>query len=197
MQAASNERHRLIEAHLPLVRRVARRYAGRGEQPDDLAQVGALALVRAVDRCDPERRELGAYLAACIDGEVRHYLRDRVAPLRVPRSAERPTVTPLEEAIAPDGPALDDALLDRAALATAARRLDERERVIVLLLFFGDWTQAQVAGQLGVSQPQISRLLESAMRKLRRGLDESALSQSPRAATLRSDGDGRRQVAGA
>jgi RNA polymerase sigma-B factor len=195
--AASEERDRLIEAHLPLARRVARRYAGRGEGSDDLAQVGALALVRAVDRCDPARRELPGYLAACIDGELRHYLRDRAAPLRVPRTAARPRVTTLDDDMAADEHSLDEELLDRAALASAARRLDERERIVVLLVYFCDWTQAEAARELGLSQPQISRILGRAMRKLRRGLEGHPLSPSPRAATLRDDGDRRREAADA
>src|SRR3954467_3686837 len=93
MSAVGEERRQLIEAHLPLSRRVALRYAGRGERSDDLAQVGALALVRAVDRCDPERPELGAYLARCVEGEIRHYLRDRASVVRVPRSAPPGAVT--------------------------------------------------------------------------------------------------------
>jgi RNA polymerase sigma-B factor len=188
--AAADERLRLIEAHLPLARRLALRYAGRGETTDDLVQVGALALVRAVDRCDPTRRELPAYLARCVDGELRHHLRDRISVLRVPRRSPRATVLAIDADLADESLALDEELLERAAVASAARHLDDRERRIVLLLYFCDWTQAEAAETLGLSQAHVSRLLGRAMGKMRRHLD-APLSRVARAGTLREDGDGR------
>jgi RNA polymerase sigma factor (sigma-70 family) len=156
---------------------VARRYAGRGERPDDLAQVGALALVRAVDRCDPSRVELPAYLARCVEGEIRHHLRDRAATVRLPRHV--PPLPPAGSLVDDELPgpeeALDDVLLDRATVASA------------LLLFFCDCTQADVAARLGLSQAHVSRLLGGAIEKMRRRLEGPTLSPPARAATLRSD----------
>jgi RNA polymerase sigma-B factor len=196
MIAAGDQRRRLIEAHLPLARRVARRYAGRGERPEDLAQVGALALVRAVDRCDPSRPELPAYLARCVEGEIRHHLRDRASAVRLPRQAPRQlhAAAQLDDEIACPKAALDDVLLDRAAVASAARCLDERERWIVLLLFFCDCTQADAASRLGLSQAHVSRLLGGAIAKMRRRLESPLLSRPARAATLRGDGHGHEQA---
>ncbi|HWM14541.1 MAG TPA: sigma-70 family RNA polymerase sigma factor, partial [Gaiellaceae bacterium] len=48
-------RERLIEQYLPLVRSLARRYANRGEQLEDLVQVGCIGLIKAIDRFDVER----------------------------------------------------------------------------------------------------------------------------------------------
>ncbi len=198
MIAAGDERRRLIEAYLPLARRVARRYAGRGERPEDLVQVGALALVRAVDRCDPSRAELPAYLARCVEGEIRNHLRDRASVVRLPRRPRQTAVAMLEidDDLAGAGAELDEVLIDRAAVASAARGLDDRERWIVLLLFFCDCTQAEAAARLGLSQPQVSRLLEAAMTKMRRQLVGPALSRPARAATLRGDGHGHEQAVG-
>ena len=80
--AATSEARRLaIEQHLPLVYAVARRFAHRGEPLEDLVQVGALGLIKAVDRFDPARGvTLGAYAAPTIAGEIRRHLRDRVDP---------------------------------------------------------------------------------------------------------------------
>jgi RNA polymerase sigma-B factor len=196
MTGAGEQRRRLIETHLPLTQHVARRYARRAEQTEELAQVGALALVRAVDRCDPEREQLPAYLARCVEGEVRHYLRDRAAVVRIPRAAvPAPAIVSLDDDVADDRAALDDALLDRAALVAALRDLDARERLIVLLVFFYDRTQAEAATEIGISQPHVSRLLKGAMRKLRRRMAAGALSQTPEGATLSSDGERRRQDA--
>jgi RNA polymerase sigma-B factor len=66
-----------IEAHLPLVRSIARRYAGRGEPLDDLVQAGTVGLIKAVDTYDPDRgRDLAALARPAIEGEIRHHLRD-------------------------------------------------------------------------------------------------------------------------
>ena len=82
------ERSRLIEQYLPLARGAARRFARRGVERDDLTQVASLAIVRAVDRCDPRRSELlPAYVSRSVDGELRRHLRDRAAAVRVPRAA--------------------------------------------------------------------------------------------------------------
>src|SRR3954469_18825331 len=72
-----SSRTEVIEAHLPLVRSIARRYAGRGEPLEDLVQVGTVGLIKAVDRYDPERhRDLAALARPSIEGEIRHHLRD-------------------------------------------------------------------------------------------------------------------------
>ena len=85
-------------------------------------------------------------------------------------------------------------LLDRAAVASAARSLDDRERWIVLLLFFCDCTQADVAARLGLSQAHVSRLLGGAIEKMRRRLQGPTLSRPARAATLRGDEHGHEQA---
>jgi RNA polymerase sigma-B factor len=83
-------RERLIEAHLPLVRTLARRHTGRGESLDDLVQIGAVGLIKASDRFDASRGVAFATFAApAIDGEIRRHLRDRSSSLRIPRGLQR------------------------------------------------------------------------------------------------------------
>jgi RNA polymerase sigma-B factor len=59
------------------------------------------------------------------------------------------------------------------SLPPAMARLTERERRIVALRFYGNQTQSSIAGQLGVSQMHVSRLLAGALRKLRAHLTEA------------------------
>jgi len=69
-----------------LVRSVARRYARGGEPVDDLVQVGAIGLIKAVDRFEPARgSDLRAVAVPAIEGEIRHHLRDRTQLVRTPR----------------------------------------------------------------------------------------------------------------
>ena len=83
-------RDRLIASHLPLVKSIARRYVGQGEELDDLVQVGAVGLVKAGDRFDPGRGVAFATFAGpVIEGEIRHHLRDRTSAVRIPRELER------------------------------------------------------------------------------------------------------------
>jgi RNA polymerase sigma-B factor len=193
---ADAERRRLIEGYLPLVERVARRFAGYGEGADDLEQVGALALVRAIDRHDPVRSDaLPAYVSRCVEGEIRRHLRDHSAAVRVPRTerawgdptvatARRPLL--LQDDDATDGgKPPDDVSLSRALVARAVRALDGRQRRIVLLRFFLDRTQEEIAVELGLSQAHVSRLLDDALDKMRRRLQrDESLYQAKRRATL-------------
>jgi RNA polymerase sigma-B factor len=90
--AAERARERLIESHLPLVRAIARRYAGRGESVEDLVQVGSVALVRASDRFDPDRGvSFGAFASPAVEGEIRRHLGDQTGSLRIPRQLRQMT----------------------------------------------------------------------------------------------------------
>lgn len=79
-------RDRLIQQYMPLVKSLARRHSMRGEQYEDLVQVGCIGLIKAVDRFDPQRRvEFGAFAIPNVAGEIKRHLRDRGWPIRIPR----------------------------------------------------------------------------------------------------------------
>ena len=79
-------RERLIQQYMPLVKSLARRHSMRGEQYEDLVQVGCIGLIKAVDRFDPQRRvEFGAFAIPNVAGEIKRHLRDRGWPIRIPR----------------------------------------------------------------------------------------------------------------
>lgn len=177
-------RARVIEEYLPLVRRIARRFAGRGESVEDLVQVGSVALVTAVDRIDADRAAtLTAYVIRCVEGEIRRHLRDRSSVIRVPRRvqaehAERfvgDAEAVLELA---DEERAEDLALTRAIVSSAARCLDGRERRVVALRYFLDLSQAEVGEAVGVSQVQVSRLLRGASDKMRACLEDDRAAGS-------------------
>ena len=85
-QGDASSRDRLIADFMPLVRSVARRYSGRGEQFDDLVQVASVGLIKAIDRFDLERDvELVAFVFPTVVGELKRHFRDRVWSVTVPR----------------------------------------------------------------------------------------------------------------
>ena len=214
----------IVTQHLKLARRIARRYAGRGEPVEDLEQSALVGLVKAVNGYDPLRgHEFLAYARPMMVGEVKRHFRDQTWAVRVPRKLQEgraelsqavaalsqqlsrpPTVEELaaelrlsEEDLAslreaaaaynalslsiPEGPdetrtladtlgtadeALD-AVDDRESLHPLLDALPPRELRLILLRFFGNQTQAEIAAQLGVSQMQVSRLLAATLTRLR------------------------------
>jgi RNA polymerase sigma-B factor len=224
-------RDQLIAGHLQLARNIARRYAYRGDNADDVEQVASVGLVLAVDRFEPERgHDFLSFAVPTINGEVRRYFRDRTTAIRTPRRlralqagiytaadelaqrhgrAPRPSeiaahlevdVAIVLEALAARGVAHTDSLDEQAqgddgsekrlrfdaalahveeefdlvehreALTPLLDALPERERLILLLRFFGGKTQTEIGAQLGISQMHVSRLLSRTLGRLRRQL---------------------------
>lgn len=82
-------REELIRRYLPLVRSLARRFAGRGQPVEDLVQVGAIGLIKAIDRFDLGRGvELSTYATPTILGEIKRYFRDKGWAVKVPRALQ-------------------------------------------------------------------------------------------------------------
>jgi len=82
-------REQLIEQYLSLVRSLARRYSYRGEQLDDLVQIGSIGLIKAIDRFDLDRGvELTTYATPNIIGEIKRHFRDKGWAVRVPRGLQ-------------------------------------------------------------------------------------------------------------
>jgi RNA polymerase sigma-B factor len=79
-------RDELVTEHIGLARRLAHRFANRGEPYDDLVQVGSIALIKAVDRFDPERGvEFTTYATGTVIGELKRHFRDKGWAVRAPR----------------------------------------------------------------------------------------------------------------
>jgi RNA polymerase sigma-B factor len=82
-------RDELVELHMPLVIYLARRFSGRNEPMNDLVQVGAIGLIKAIDRFDPSRGlEFSTYATPTILGEIKRHFRDTGWLIHVPRRAQ-------------------------------------------------------------------------------------------------------------
>lgn len=217
-------RSEVICACLPMVRRAASRFSGRGENLEDLVQVATIGLIKAVDRFDPSRETpFVNYAMPTIIGEIKRHFRDKTWSVRVSRSRQElyleisrlmptmaqelgrsPSVADMAERLGisesevlagidcgqaysarslsnpignDDATSLADALgepderlesvADREALREALSGLPERERQILLLRFFANMTQSEIADRVGVSQMHVSRLLKRTLSDLR------------------------------
>jgi RNA polymerase sigma-B factor len=82
-------RQLLIERHVAFVRRLAKRYAHRGEATEDLVQVGCVGLIKAIDRFDGQyQTSLATYAAPNVLGEIKRHFRDKGWAIRVPRDVQ-------------------------------------------------------------------------------------------------------------
>ena len=222
-------REKLIEGNLRLVLSVIQRFDKRGENPDDLFQVGCIGLIKAISNFDPDKNvRFSTYGVPMIAGEVRRYLRDN-SPIRVSRSIrdvayrvlqckEQQTVRlgrePTLEEIAKEldipmadvSQAMDavcapvslydpvytdggdpltvmdqvrdtknteDGWMEHITLQNAFRNLGDREKQILSLRFYDGKPQMEVAGSLGISQAQVSRLEKGAISSLRKSVSIS------------------------
>lgn len=79
-------RNQLVENYLYMVEVLIRKYLNKGVEYDDLYQVGAMALVSAVERFDPDKGyEFSSFATPTILGEIKKYFRDKEWTLKVPR----------------------------------------------------------------------------------------------------------------
>jgi RNA polymerase sigma-B factor len=133
-------REALIHGFTPLVRNIARRFAGRGESNEDLVQIGLVGLIKAVDRFELDRGVVFSTFAfPYVIGEIKRHFRDRVwsvrlprplqeLALRAPREQERltrelgrnPTIREVAEALKTDEEDLLEALAARQAYKTVS-----------------------------------------------------------------------------
>jgi RNA polymerase sigma-B factor len=229
-------RDELAAGYLPVSQHIALRFRGRGQPDDDLRQVAAVGLIKAIDRFDPVRgTDFLSFAVPTITGEVRRHFRDAGWSVHVPRRlkelhqlvngavtelsnelnrAPRPSeiaeklgisIDEVHEgmdvgaAYAPSpldggsgngdddesGPKLTDRLgaddtgltdiENQVTLHPALAQLPERQRAIVLMRFFGDMTQTQIAKQINISQMHVSRLLARSLDQLRNALTDDEL----------------------
>lgn len=211
-------RDELIAGNLRLVLSIVQRFSSRGEDPDDLFQVGCVGLIKSIDNFDlGQDVKFSTYAVPMIIGEIRRFLRDN-SLVRVSRSTRdlayraltareelshmldrEPTaddiarklgeprsevVAALDAIVDPvslyepvwsdsgdsiyvmdqisDTENTDESWTEDLALKEAMKRLSPREKRIIELRFFRGRTQTEIAGEIGISQAQVSRIERSA-----------------------------------
>ena len=208
----------VVLVNLCVARSLARRFAGRGVDAEDLEQVASEALVKAAGRFDPAHgKDFLSFAVPTVRGELQRYFRDvgwvvrptrRVQEARwaiaraeaeltqrlghtpepdevmdelaltreeyaeaasangcfTPTSLDRPT------SVSDDGVTIGDLLPDqeaglpaceaRVVLAPVVQMLSERDRRVLFLRYFEDLGQKEIGSAIGVTQTQVSRILD-------------------------------------
>ena len=120
-------RDQLVEAHMPLVIYLARRFSGRNEPMNDLVQVGAIGLLKAIDRFDPGRGlEFSTYATPTILGEIKRHFRDTGWLIHVPRRAQE-----LQTTVNTARAELSQELGRAPTVAELAARIDVDEEIVL------------------------------------------------------------------
>ena len=219
----TSAREEMISGNLRLVLSVVQKFSNRGENLDDLFQVGCIGLMKAIDNFDISQNvRFSTYAVPMIIGEIRRYLRDNNS-IRVSRSmrdtaykamqvkeqlineySKEPTVeeiakvmgakredvvlalesivepVSLYEPVYSDGGDTiyvmdqvgdnndDNNWLEEISLKEAIAKLGDREKKILSLRFFEGKTQMEVAGEIGISQAQVSRLEKCALSRMKK-----------------------------
>jgi RNA polymerase sigma-B factor len=173
-ESDTSARQRLIELYLPLVESFTRRYSRSSSDYDDLYQVGCIGLINAIDRFDLERgEELTAFAVPNITGEIRRYLRDRGASVKLPRR-----VVELRAAVARAQPELTAQLGRAPTNAELAHELGAAQDDVALALEGGRASVAlELPSESGGEDHRSDRSLDAAEDRLFlsdafRGLDE-------------------------
>ena len=184
---------RMVEENTGLIWSVARRFFGRGVEPDDLYQLGCVGFLKAMQGFDERFGTcFSTYAVPKIAGEIRRFLRDDGA-VKVSRSIKEREPEEIAAAETATGPTeslqrengetgftlehtLGDyeqeaRMVEYADLREALRRLPERERQVIALRFYHGLTQQRAAGLLHISQVQVSRLERRAVERMRVWLD--------------------------
>ncbi|WP_157441256.1 SigB/SigF/SigG family RNA polymerase sigma factor [Actinoplanes awajinensis] len=126
-------RQQAIEAWLPMARRLARRYANRGETSDDLQQTASVGLIKAIDGFDPARgSDFVSYAIPTVLGELKRHFRDRAWTMRIPRRLQE-----LRLAISAARHVLEHCLQRPATVADLAAHLEVGEEAILEALESG------------------------------------------------------------
>ena len=224
----TNAMNKLIEANLPLVTSISKKFMNRGYEYEDIYQIGCMGLVKAIKNFDDKYNvKFSTYAVPMIIGEIKRFIRDD-GIIKVSRNVKSlakklhfdkealtkklnrdPTIEELAEfskmnkeeilfalessasmqylyeVIHQDdgSPVLlidklsenaveDKNITEKIALKEALRNLDTKSRQIIVLRYFKDKTQIQVAKMLGISQVQVSRIEKIVLQEMRKQLDE-------------------------
>ena len=161
-------KHILIERNLRLVAHVIKKYQNSEEDPEDLISIGTIGLIKAVVTFNPDKgNRLAAYASRCIENEILMYLRSKKKAAKEIK---------LYDIIETDEEEVAEKIHLKENIQTlyekVEKELSQRERIILKMrygLYNGEeYTQREIARQLGISRSYVSRIEKGAVEKLRK-----------------------------
>ena len=184
-------KEKLITLNSPLIKSVVKRYLNKGIEYDDLYQLGALGFVKAINNFDASFNvKFTTYAVPMIAGEIKRFLRDD-GSVKVSRSIKH-TAIQIKNYIAEynkkygENPSLEilskqfnmdisDIVFameaNKLALREMIKNLTSREKQVIIMRYYLDKTQSEIAKELGVSQVQVSRIENKVLNELKEGID--------------------------
>ena len=229
-EIADNE----IMKYKPLVKNIAYKFKNSGEPIEDLEQLGYIGLINAINLYNKQREvKFETYASWFISGEIRHYIRDKHQPIRIPHwitelnrkideyivsYKEETKETPSLKKIAQEFNLTEEGVKevlkardvvhvvsidqenrgydyneypilskikndhyksfklpieDLIALELALNKLQNLQRKVVNYIFIKDLTQTKVAKKLSISQRQVSRIKNEALKTLKEELEDN------------------------
>ena len=223
-QGDEEARTEFIKGNLRLVLSVIQRFYGRGENADDLFQIGCIGLIKSIDNFDLSQGvQFSTYAVPMIIGEVRRYLRDNNS-IRVSRSVRdlayktiqfkdkfnkekgrEPSIEEiakelkvekeeisasldaiqvpisLQDPIYNDGSEKlfvmdqvkdiknnDENWAEVMTINEGLKKLNDKEKNIIIKRYFDGKTQMEIADEIGISQAQVSRLEKNALEHMKK-----------------------------
>ncbi|MCI8852389.1 MAG: RNA polymerase sporulation sigma factor SigK [Lachnospiraceae bacterium] len=178
-------RNILVEHNLRLVAHIVKKYQGAEDDTEDLISIGTIGLIKAVSTFDEGKGKLATYAAKCIENELLMFMRSKKKTSRE---------TSYYEPIGTDKEGNEIHLLDvieseerdaftqislktdsQKAYGILSKDLTDRERQVLVMRYglYGqrEYTQREIADQLGISRSYVSRIEKKAVEKLRRGME--------------------------
>ena len=175
-------KHILIERNLRLVAHIVRKYQNLSEDPEDLISIGTIGLIKAVITFDPQKgNRLAAYASRCVENEVLMYLRGKKksgkeVSLYEPIGTDREgNEIKLYDVIETEEPDITEKIYLKGNIQKLYEKVENelspREKLVLKLrygLYNGEeYTQREIAAQLGISRSYVSRIEKSAVEKLK------------------------------
>lgn len=175
-------KHILIERNLRLVAHVLKKYQSLDEDMEDLISIGTIGLIKAVVTFNPQKNNrLGTYAARCIENEILMMLRTKkktskevslYEPIGTDREGNEIQLYDIIETEEEDAHARIMLKEDIRLLYEKIESILSSREKLVLKMRYGlyneeEYTQREIAKQLGISRSYVSRIEKSAIEKLR------------------------------
>ena len=213
----------LVEENMGLVHSIVKRYIGRGYEREDLVQIGAMGLIKAINKFDLSFNVcFSTYAVPMIAGEIKRFIRDDGA-IKISRSLKEnamkgwraneklqkvlgrePTITEISnecgiacedlleafEATTPPasmyeniysngdkeinlldtikGDEIEEDIINKVMINNILSKMQPRERQVIVLRYFKNKTQSEIAQIIGVSQVQVSRIEKKVLEQMRK-----------------------------